>query len=66
MVERRPTRRAVHLEFAFDRLRAAKVELAYDILVPDRVRIVGGAKLMGAGDEAVCGKAARRVLVQRG
>ena len=41
MVEQRPIRRAIHLEFAFDRLLAAKLEQAYDILVPDRVRIVG-------------------------
>jgi hypothetical protein len=51
MVEQRPIRRAVHLEFAFDRLLAAKLELAYDILVPDRVRIVGSAKVTGADDE---------------
>src|SRR2546423_12644992 len=51
MVEQRPMRRAIHLEFAFDRLLAAKLELTYDILVPDRVRIVGSTKVTGAGDE---------------
>jgi hypothetical protein len=51
MVEQGPIRRAIHLEFAFDRLLAAKLELAYDILVPDRVRIVGSAKVTGASDE---------------
>src|SRR5260370_7416472 len=51
MVEQRPIRRAIHLEFAFDRLLAAKLEQAYDILVPDRVRVVGSAKVTGAGDE---------------
>jgi hypothetical protein len=51
MVEQRPIRRAIHLEFAFDRLLAAKLEQAYDILVPDRVRLVGSTKLTGAGDE---------------
>jgi hypothetical protein len=51
MVERRPIRRAIHLEFAFDRLLAAKLEQAYDILVPDRVRVVGSAKVTGADDE---------------
>ena len=38
-------------EYEFDRLLATKLELAYDILVPDRVRIVGSAKVRGAGDE---------------
>src|SRR5258708_16215905 len=51
MVEQGPIRRAIHLEFAFDRLLAAKLEQAYDILVPDRVRVVGSAKVTGAGDE---------------
>src|SRR6476659_1668524 len=51
MVEQRPIRRAVHLEYAFDRLLAAKLELAYGILVPDRVRVVSSAKMTGAGDE---------------
>src|SRR5712691_11164782 len=51
MVERRPIRRAVHLAFAFDRLLAAKLALAYDVLVPDRVRIIGATRMMGAGDE---------------
>jgi hypothetical protein len=51
MFEQRPTPRAVHIEFAFDRLLAAKLELAYDILVPDRVRIVGSVKVTGAGNE---------------
>jgi hypothetical protein len=45
MAERQQIRRSVQLEFAFDRLRAAKLEQAYDILVPDRVRIVGGVKV---------------------
>src|SRR5215831_11233926 len=48
---RRQAIRTVRLGFAFDRLRAAKLELAYDILVPDRVRIVRGTKVTGAGDE---------------
>ncbi|MGA8156518.1 MAG: hypothetical protein WB822_09985 [Rhodoplanes sp.] len=51
MAEQRQTRRALHLEYEFDRLLATKLELAYDILVPDRVRIVGSAKVRGAGDE---------------
>jgi hypothetical protein len=51
MVEQRPICRAIHLEFAFDRLLAAKLEQAYDILVPGRVRLVGSAKVTGAGDE---------------
>jgi hypothetical protein len=45
MVKQRPIRRVIHLEFAFDRLLAAKLEQAYDILVPDRVRVVGSAKV---------------------
>src|SRR5258706_15656489 len=32
-------------------LLATKLEQAYDILVPDRVRVVGRAKVTGAGDE---------------
>ena len=51
MVEKRQIRRAIHFEFSFDRLVAAKLELVYDILVPDRVRIVGSAKVTGASDE---------------
>jgi hypothetical protein len=38
MVEARRIRRTIHLEFAFDRLLAAKLEQAYAVLVPDRVR----------------------------
>src|SRR5215469_9872470 len=52
MVERQ--RRSVQLEFAFDRLRAAKLEQAYNILVPDQVRIVGGVKMKEISDEE-CG-----------
>src|SRR6266480_7894213 len=51
MVKQRPMRRAIHLEFAFDRLLAAKLEQAYEILVPDRVWVAGSAKVTGAGDE---------------
>src|SRR5437016_500341 len=51
MAKQRQGWRAVCLEFAFDRLLAAKLEMAYDILVPDRVRIVGSATVRGAGDE---------------
>ena len=42
----------VRLEYAFDRLLVAKLEQVYQILVPDRVRVVGkGSKLIGVGDE---------------
>ncbi len=42
MAERRPRKdREVHLDYAFDRLLAAKLQQAYEILVPDRVRIIG-------------------------
>ena len=51
MAERQQIRRSVQLEFAFDRLRAAKLEQAYDILVPDRVRIVGGVKMTEKSNE---------------
>src|SRR5262245_3996725 len=51
MAEQRQPRRALHLEYEFDRLLTAKLELAYGILVPDRVRVVSSAKMMGAGDE---------------
>src|SRR5258708_36258385 len=51
MVERRQIRRALYLEYEFDRLLAVKLALAYDILVPDRVRIVGSAKGAGVSDE---------------
>ena len=50
MVEAR-IRRTIHLEFAFDRLLAAKLEQAYAVLVPDRVRVIGCAKVTGAGNE---------------
>ena len=51
MAERR-SQRDVCLEYAFDRLLVAKLEQVYQILVPDRVRVVGyGSKLIGAGDE---------------
>ena len=33
--------RDVHLDYAFDRLLAAKLQQVYEILVPDRVRIAG-------------------------
>ena len=51
MAERQQIRRSVQLEFAFDRLRAAKLEQAYDILVPDRVRIAGGVKMTEKSNE---------------
>ena len=58
MAERR-SQRDVHLEYAFDRLLVGKLEQVYQILVPDRVRVVGkpapaqagGSKLIGAGNE---------------
>ena len=58
MAERR-SQRDVHLEYTFDRLLVAKLEQVYQILVPDRVRVVGkpapaqagGSKLIGVGDE---------------
>ena len=51
MVEQQPKPRAVALEFAFDRLLTAKLKLVYDILVPDRVRILCSSKLTGGRDE---------------
>ena len=52
MGERARCRRAVHFEYAFDRLLAAKLAQAYEILNPDRVRILGaGAQVKGVGDE---------------
>jgi hypothetical protein len=51
MAERR-SQRDVRLEYAFDRLLIAKLEQVYQILVPDRVRVVGdGGKPIGVGDE---------------
>jgi hypothetical protein len=51
MAERR-SQPDVRLEYAFDRLLVAKLEQVYQILVPDRVRVVGnGSKLIGVGDE---------------
>jgi hypothetical protein len=48
----RQSQRDVRLEYTFDRLLVAKLEQVYQILVPDRVRIVGDrSKLIGAGDE---------------
>src|SRR6516225_5104173 len=52
MAERQQPQRTVQLEFAFDRLRAAKLEQAYDILVPDQVRTAGGVRMKEASDEA--------------
>jgi len=40
----RPPRRGslqVHLDYAFDRLRESKLAQAYDLLVPERERVVG-------------------------
>ncbi len=43
MAERRgQERREVRLDYAFDRLFTAKLQQAYEILVPDQVRLVGG------------------------
>jgi hypothetical protein len=58
MAERR-SQPDVRLEYAFDRLLVAKLEQVYQILVPNRVRVVGepapaqagGSKLIGASDE---------------
>ena len=51
MAERR-SQPDVRLEYAFDRLLVAKLEQVYQILVPDRVRVVGnGSKLIGVDDE---------------
>jgi hypothetical protein len=51
MVELRG-QRDVRLEYTFDRLLVAKLEQAYQILVPDQVRAVGGrSKLIGAANE---------------
>lgn len=46
MAERRVGRRLlqVHLDYVFDRLREYKLTQAYDILAPERQRIVAGTK----------------------
>ena len=41
----------VRLDYAFDRLLATKLQQAYEILVPDQVRVVRDHVLNGAGDE---------------
>src|SRR5260370_40899636 len=53
MVKQQPIRRAIHLEFAFDRLPAAKLEQAYDILVSDPHLAVGCATGAGAAEQAL-------------
>ena len=52
MAERRTKRGSleVHLEYAFDRLREAKLAQAYDLLVPGRERVVG-ARVRESGHE---------------
>jgi hypothetical protein len=40
---RKPTSKQIHLEYCFDRLSAKKIMLAYKLLVPDKMRITGGA-----------------------
>ena len=51
MAERCAKPRAVHLEYAHDRLLAAKLEQAYAILVADRVRVVGERARLTGEDE---------------
>ena len=53
MVEKRKRRdREVCLDYAFDRLLASKLQQVYEILVPDRVRVVSnGAALNGDANE---------------
>src|SRR5271163_2112439 len=52
MGERARYRRAVHFEYAFDRLLAVKLAQACEILHSDRVRILGaGAQMKGVSDE---------------
>ena len=46
MGERARYRRAVHFEYAFDRLLAAKLAQAYEILNSDRVRILSAGAQM--------------------
>ena len=54
MGERARYRRAVHFEYAFDRLLAAKLAQAYEILNSDRVRILGaGAQMKGVRAAAI-------------
>ena len=44
--------REVRLDYAFDRLLAGKLQQVYEILVPDRVRIIGSrSALNGDVDE---------------
>lgn len=43
--------REVRLDYAFDRSLTAKIQQAYEILVPDRVRLVRNSVLNGGGDE---------------
>lgn len=63
----RDKEREVRLDYAFDRSLAAKLQQAYEILVPDRVRFVRSSVLNGDGDEersdlrkGVLGQAERR------
>ena len=52
MAERRSTSRpTVHLDYAFDRLLAAKLQNAYAILVPDRAHKIPQAHDVGDDNE---------------
>jgi hypothetical protein len=55
--------REVRLDYAFDRLLTAKLQQAYEILVPDQVRFVRNSLLNGDGHEE-CGDLRKSVLGQ--
>ena len=69
MAERRKGKdREVRLDYAFDRLLTTKLQQVYEILVPDRVRVVGNYSALNgeanedSGDlrQGVIGQAERR------
>jgi site-specific DNA recombinase len=47
--------REVRLDYAFDRLLATKLQQVYEILVPDRVRIVSKCSALNGGTNENCG-----------
>jgi len=65
---RKGSNRKVRLDYAFDRLLTTKLQQAYEILVPDRVRVIGNCSALNGetnenrGDlrESVVGQAEGR------
>ena len=56
--------REIRLDYGFDRLLATKLQQAYEILVPDRVRVVSNSSALNGETNENCGDLRQGIVRQ--